>query len=299
MTGVKFSEKTCLVFKDLLISALRSEDSKMNVVFLGQLEGGRWLVRLKSQDEDLAELFIEKKLLAAAPLPSLKLLEEKKEEAVVQEIKEGGTLSETVEETEFVGPVLPRMFLPESEVVEGNICYFESPSCFYFCPLSHLNLINHVFGESQSKHLLGKVSPVPATTCLAPDDGVYYRAEILSASPEQGLAKVFLVDYGKSMEVEVEQLVSLPKEFYQVPGLVIKCRLRGVKPAGEDWSEREKVTAEILMDVGRSTVYRMTDLKYVHGECVTNITDMKGRDVSEDMISVGAGVEDRLLGRFD
>ena len=84
-----------------------------------------------------------------------------------------------------------------------------------------------------------------------------------------------------------------------MPGLVIKARLRGVKPAGEEWSEKEKATAEILLEVGSTTVFKMMDLKYVHGECVTNITDMKGRDISELMIQVGAGVEDRLLGRFD
>ena len=83
-----------------------------------------------------------------------------------------------------------------------------------------------------------------------------------------------------------------------MPGLVIKARLRGVKPSGELWSEKEKATAEILMEVGSSKVFKMNDLKYVHGECVTNITDVKGRDVAENMIKAGAGVEDRLLGRI-
>ena len=298
-TGGKFSQLDCQTFKDLLTSVLSLEDSKVFVLFLGQLEGGRWLVKLKTDDEiDLSDLFIKHEELAVAPLPSLTQLEVEKGEEEGGEIKEGETQPETVEETEFLGPVLPMIVLPESEVVEGNICYFESPSCFYVCPLPHLDVINHVFEQCQSHHLLGRVAPVPGTSCLAPDDEVYYRAEILSASPQQGLVSVFLVDYGKSMETEVEKLISLPEEFSQVPGLVIKARLRGVKPVGEDWSEKEKMTAEILMEVGSSKVFKMTDLKYVHGECVTNITDVKGEDVAENMIKAEAGVEDRLLGRI-
>ena len=289
-TGGKFSELDCKTFKDLLNSVLSFEDSRVFVVFLGQLEGGRWLVKLRTDDEiDLADLFTEHEEFAVAPLPSLTQLEEEEEA--------GGDVQE-IKEVEYVGPVLPKISLPESDVVEGNICYFESPSCFYVCPLSHLDRIKLVFEQCQSHHLLGRVAPVPGTSCLAPDDDVYYRAEILSASPEQGLVSVFLVDYGKSMETEVEKLISLPEEFSQVPGLVIKARLRGVKPSGEEWSEKEKATAEILMEVGSSKVFKMNDLKYVHGECVTNITDVKGRDVAENMIKAGAGVEDRLLGRI-
>ena len=293
-TGGKFSEKDCLIFKDFLTAVLRSEDSQVFVVFLGQLEGGRWLVKLKTEEDiDLSELCIEEGVLAAAPLPPVTQEKEK------EDIKEDETQSETVEETEFVGPVLPRIVLPENEVVEGNICYYDSPSSFYVCPLVHLELIDQVFEQCQSSHLLGRVAPVPGTACLAPEDEVYYRAEILSASPQQGLASVFLVDYGKTLEVDVEKLISLPEEFSQTPGLVIKARLRGVKPVGEDWSEKEKETARTLMEVGSNKVFSMCDLKYVHGECVTNITDKEGNDVTENMIEVGAGVEDRLLGKFD
>ena len=277
----------------MLTSVLSSEDPKVFAVFLGQLEGGRWLVKLKTDDDvDLSELFTEHEVFAAVPLPSVTQLNEEEDDDV-QQIKE----AETVEDV--VGPVLRRIVLPESDVVEGNICYYESPSCFYVCPLAHLNLITHVFEQCQSQHVLGRVTPVPGTACLAPDDGVYYRAEIISVTPEQGLASVFLVDYGKSLETEVEKLIRLPEEFTELPGLVIKARLRGVKPAGEDWSEMEKVTAEILMEVGSTKVFQMTDLKYVHGECVTNINDTEGRDISEYMIKVGAGVEDMLLGRID
>ena len=55
-TGGKFSKDDSLTFKKLLTSILKSEDLKMFVVFLGQLEGGRWLVKLKTDDDvDLSE----------------------------------------------------------------------------------------------------------------------------------------------------------------------------------------------------------------------------------------------------
>ena len=88
-TGEEFSNEDCRTFSDFLTAISTDHHRKVTVVFLGQLEGGRWLVRMKTEDEDdVSQLLIDEKVFTAVPFPSITRLEEIKPD--VLELEAGG-----------------------------------------------------------------------------------------------------------------------------------------------------------------------------------------------------------------
>ena len=266
----------------LLLSNSRNDYS---VKFLGQLEGGRWLVRLETEEQDLSQLLVEEELLSPALLPPITPLE------VV-----GEDQTEDAWDQERTGPVLPVMTLRETDVVEGSVCHLETPDVFFLCPTDNIDLIEKIFLRSQSRTVMGLVAAVPGTCCLVTMEDNLFRAEIKTVSSDGLLAEVFLVDCGMTLETEVASLKCLPEELASVPGLVIRVHLRGVRPAAGQWTEQEVEAAKIILDVEGDTDFTLTDIKCVKGECWANVLDLQGRDVVDLLIKTKAAVLDSLKG---
>ncbi|XP_053621618.1 putative ATP-dependent RNA helicase TDRD12 [Plodia interpunctella] len=69
-----------------------------------------------------------------------------------------------------------------------------------------------------------------------PDDGVYERARIDEVY--EGKVKCFFVDQGDWRDILSKDLLEIPEKFLsQMPCQAIECRLAGVLPAGESWTE--------------------------------------------------------------
>ena len=283
-TGETFSEKECLIFSSLLAELLVYPEDKVIVTFLGQLEGGRWLVNLNTDGEDLSHLLVDEEVLAAAALPAITPLEEARENTDVVELS---------------APVVSKIILSELETAEGGVCYCERPDMFYLCPAGNIDLISNMFLRSQSVALSSPLEVVSGTCCMIKMEENLFRAEIRSVSPDGKRARVFMIDYGMSLEPSLTDLFKLPKELSSVPGLVVRVHLRGIKPAGSEWSDQEMEAAKIILDVEGSTNFALTDIKYVAGECWVNMTDPQGRDVAELFIKTGAAVLDTLQGELE
>jgi hypothetical protein len=61
---------------------------------------------------------------------------------------------------------------------------------------------------------------------------------------------VKFVDYGNVVEVDVTELNLITTELLKLPAQAISCSLRGVKPAGLEWSDTHKKMEQIIDSVG-------------------------------------------------
>lgn len=70
-----------------------------------------------------------------------------------------------------------------------------------------------------------------------PDDGMYERARV-DAILDENKVRCFFVDQGDWREVAKADLIEITEKFIlQMPFQAIECRLIGVEPAGEEWTE--------------------------------------------------------------
>ncbi|OWR47341.1 RNA helicase protein [Danaus plexippus plexippus] len=69
-----------------------------------------------------------------------------------------------------------------------------------------------------------------------PDDSTYERARIDNVNGNR--VKCFFVDQGDWREIDIKSLVQIPDRFLKkLPFQAIECRLVGVKPLGEEWTD--------------------------------------------------------------
>ena len=126
---------------------------------------------------------------------------------------------------------------------------------------------------------------------------------------------LFLIDYGKTVVEDVSNLKPLPEGLASVPGLVTEVTevteglasvpglvtavcLRGVKPAGTQWSHAELTAARLLLDAGGNTNYQVYDVNYIGNSCYVNMADEEENDMAVMMVETGAAVPDNLVGRI-
>ena len=71
MSGVRASEENGVYSKEQVKELISDSSLKFTIEFLGQLEGGRWLVNLKSLDdqEDLGEVLVENNICVSVSDP--------------------------------------------------------------------------------------------------------------------------------------------------------------------------------------------------------------------------------------
>merc|ERR1719427_223810 len=181
---------------------------------------------------------------------------------------------------------------PGSNVV-AVVCYLESPDTFYICPTTSVDQFTAILTTTQDCPT-GQVLPALGSCCLAQDDDCWYRAEIIKLSQGKTNAKVFLLDYGKTIQATVASLRPLPSEMTATPGLACKVSLKGIKPGGKEWSEDEKGGAELVLDVGNDTMHfnvKVIELNN-NGEPWVTMKDTEGNDVASLMVETGIAVAD-------
>lgn len=327
MDGQNFTEEINETFAGVLSA---DANYKFIAEFLGQTEGGRWIVKLKGKDDDelLTDLLIDSELgvrredvvaksieelmvsktnttESIKPTPSQNVPEravalqgEAKAPALVAEKPPTApvSVSDTKSNDPVTGPVIPRGSLESGSNDQGGVCFFESPNVFFVCPSSCLDIFTSILEKSQEE-VPGSVNPVVGTCCLALDDDTcWYRGEILSVTPDKKVATLFLIDYGKEVVSEVTKLKPLAADM-KVPGLVVKVLLRGVKPAdGEKWQEVERDGSVIVLDVGGETIFSFRNVQNVDGVCHVDLEDLEGNDVAQFMIETGCAAEDAIEG---
>ena len=141
----------------------------------------------------------------------------------------------------------------------------------------------------------GKVQPVLGTCCLAKHGEDFFRAEITEISEDQQKVSVFLIDYGKTMVVEVSELEILPFEISIHPGVVMLCHLRGIRPGDRTkWTPAERDASQLLLDAGDVTSFQFYDVTYISGKCFVNACGSGNRDVASLMIKTEVAVADNL-----
>merc|ERR1719427_964434 len=181
---------------------------------------------------------------------------------------------------------------PGSNVV-AVVCYLESPDTFYICPTTSVDQFTAILTTTQDCPT-GQVLPTLGSCCLAQDDDCWYRAEIVKLSQGKTNAKVFLLDYGKTIQANVASLRPLPSEMTATPGLACKVSLKGIKPGGKEWSDDEKGGAELVLDVGNDTIHfnvKVIELNN-NGEPWVTMKDTEGNDVASLMVETGIAVAD-------
>lgn len=308
LEGDSFTEEQCSVFKEVLLA---DANYKFEAEFLGQGEGGRWIVSLKGKDDGLAlvDLLIENgigmkredKIVAtfeelsstasaqvSPPIKEPEVAPEAKTEAVKEVVND-------VPAAPVTGPVVKRGALElGSNNVRGGVCYFDNPNTFYVCPESVIERFVEILEKSQAENP-GKVNPVLGTCCLALDEGTcWYRAEITSLSNDKVTATLFLIDYGKEITAEVDKLKPLPLDL-QDPGLVVKVALRGIRPGkGDTWSDGERDGAIIVLDVGGETMFTFLNVGIAEGVFNIDMIDSEENDIAQFLVDTGCACFDKL-----
>ncbi|KAG8187346.1 hypothetical protein JTE90_011708 [Oedothorax gibbosus] len=84
--------------------------------------------------------------------------------------------------------------------------------------------------------------PNPSMVCIAQfvQDMAWYRAEIRSL--EGRSLTVCFVDYGNCEKVEKSKVRSITQEFASLPMQAIKCRIKGIRPPGQDWPTNQNIS---------------------------------------------------------
>ena len=306
--GQSFTDDEIEVYKEIINN---DESYKLVAEFLGQGEGGRWIVNLKGRDdgEDTAALLIggevgverEDKIIKTfedltnnnvsepdvkpdkniAPVPESNL---ESKNAKLHEPQVTKTKAKSIQ-----GPVIPRGSLEEgSNKVQGGVCFFDCPDVFYVCPTDKIELFTSILDKSQ-EDIPGTVDPVIGSCVLALDDEtVWYRAEITRLSADKLTASLFLIDYGKEVTTEVVNLRPLPSDLHKYPGLVVKVKLRGIKPAnGDVWTDADRDAAVLVLDVGGQTIFELLNVEKEKGDITLDLMDTDGNDVADFMIQTG------------
>ena len=254
------------------------------VEFLGQLPGGRWLVRMEGKEdgEDVAKFLVENGAFAVGKIPPV---------SVPTFTEKTVQLPAPVQLELVKGPIIDlRTELEEG--CEGTVKCLETPDTVHIFPTSRQELFLSIQEQAQASTLQGEVDPVLGTACLAknPEDGLYYRAEILQVNKEDGKASLFQIDHGKVIMEDIKMLKLLPKDLAQEPGLLTKVSIRGLKPVDVCTDEQEEM-AKIVMDVGGPTVFRFTEVKQVGTKLSVNATDVEGSDLASLLLEVGLPAE--------
>ena len=314
--GTQFTQEHAAILREFFTA---DPDYKFVAKFLGQAEGGRWLVNLRGKDdgESVADLLIEGGM-GVARKDEIAVTMEK---FLEQEARTGGDdqdTSTTSTEVEVIhataapavikaadastappspvtGPVVPRGSLkPGSNDECAGVCYFTSPDLFYTCSTDIVDLFPTILSASQDAPA-GPVNPVPGTCCLALDEGsIWYRAEILELTTDKTSVKLYLIDYGKEIESSIVKLKPLPDNLKTQPGLVVKIQLRGIKPSSSDqtWSEDEKEGGMLVLDVGGETMFKLKNVEHNEaGDGVwADMEDFEGNDIAKFMVDTQCAV---------
>ncbi|XP_066272832.1 uncharacterized protein [Branchiostoma lanceolatum] len=117
---------------------------------------------------------------------------------------------------------------------------------------------------------------LPGSVCCAKfTDGLWYRAEVVSAESNQ--VTVFFVDYGNTETVDSCDVCKLHSELADLPTQAVHCGISGIEATSETWSSQVKEALEELCSGGvvRGVVAdREDDGKILLGTCTVEGVDI-------------------------
>ena len=234
-------------------------DLKLMAEFLGQLECGRWLVRLESEEdrEDLSSVLVENSLC--------------------------DPLSDPPVSFPVISPRLARGEMPRSGCSAG-VCHYLSPVSLYICQSSSLPLYSHMMDLAQES-VPGTVDPVVGTACLAWLGDQWYRAEVTNLSRDQVQVTLFLIDYGRTMTESVSNLRPLPACLAREPGVANMVRLVGIKPCHDEaWTEVKREVCSRLLEGRTDNVFHFHPVRFREEECLVRTEDTDGNDLASLLV---------------
>ncbi|KFM61406.1 Tudor domain-containing protein 1, partial [Stegodyphus mimosarum] len=136
---------------------------------------------------------------------------------------------------------------------DGYITVVNSPQDFYIqlssCEDSLADLSSKLSDvcEAMTDSKTTVQNPCVGLACCAKfsEDNNWYRAEILNLTDTT--ASVLFVDYGNVDDVPKTSLKILTEEYLQIPPYAIKCKLNGIVPVTEQWSEEAVTTFQDMV----------------------------------------------------
>merc|ERR1719369_1262713 len=294
LQGDVWGEEIGGIFGEIINS---DTEYKLGVEFLGQVEGGRWLVKMKGveDDEDIAQMLIAGELgkTRVDSMSGIKSQDNKSTMPALSPNIPAVASSATVKDPnkhvkddviDVLGPRISRGVITVNTSV--GVCFLETPVKLFVCPSSCLSKFMEILTSAQEAPA-GSVNPISGSCCLAMDEDCWYRGEVVKVGKDEVTATIFLLDYGKTVKVPVSSLRPLPEGLADTPGLVCQVSLGGIGPSGKDWSEQEVTGAFLVMDVGGETQFIVTDVNVDDKKTVVRMKDVDGNDVSDLMVETG------------
>ena len=261
MVGEAWGEHEGKLLAEILNSSV---EYKLGVEFVGQVEGGRWVVKIRGMEdnEDIGQLLLEGNLAKVKEDVLVKRVVSLDNSLIVAKHNQSkGTIApkftpdlslsiSAMAPSSSSSPSVLRGVLAPGSNAMALVCYLESPAVFFICLTTSVDMFTSILTLTQDCPP-GQVLPAVGHCCIAIDDDCWYRAEIIKLSQDLTISTLFLLDYGKTIKSHMTSLRPLPEELVQTPGLVCRVGLHGIKPLGKEWSEEEIGGSEIVMDVGR------------------------------------------------
>ncbi|KAM3955923.1 RNA helicase-like protein [Aphomia sociella] len=165
----------------------------------------------------------------------------------LEKLCQDGGLDVKIQEPEVLKPVKeplkPRWaHLDADDISSVFFASAENPGTFFVRHVKFEDCMNMLLKDIQ-KYVAENPEPVigvkKGDIVLAkfPDDSTYERARV-DEIYNKDKVKIFFVDQGDWRDVSVNHLIAIPDKFItKMPCQAIECRLIGVKPAGDDWTE--------------------------------------------------------------
>ncbi|XP_008311987.1 tudor domain-containing protein 1 isoform X6 [Cynoglossus semilaevis] len=141
--------------------------------------------------------------------------------------------------------------LPLKESFKPNVVAVISPSLFYLLVTSpddqqKLQLLMeeiaaYCSSEQVSKYSAAAIRASPGAACCAQFsyDNKWYRAVILEVGENE--ISVVYADFGNTETVPFSRILPIPPHLLQLPFVIIRCSLAGVKPLPMDWPVEVKL----------------------------------------------------------
>ncbi|KAK6297674.1 hypothetical protein J4Q44_G00322570 [Coregonus suidteri] len=185
----------------------------------------------------------------------------------------------------------PAEDLPLNSSHVAVVQHVENPSEFWIHTQIYADAFNQMMDDLADLYSnpvsVGVVEcPKVGLYCAArSQDNTFYRATVSEVTGNK--VRVFFFDYGNTEMIDWFNLGVLPDKFKELPALALKCRLAGIRPKDEKWSQNAtdfftKSIADKILDV------RITAKS--HGTYIVQLTDSSAhgeRDVSKLLCSAG------------
>jgi len=133
-----------------------------------------------------------------------------------------------------------------SSLITAGHLFLQLPMHMSYNSLYRLACImNSVYTTQESPPI---VDPRPDVVCVAPAQGGWYRAQIISVDEESNSSLVRFMDYGGYLTVDNSLLRQIRADFMMLPFQAVECLLANIVPAGgtEEWSEEAKEFVQMM-----------------------------------------------------